>query len=52
MIPEIRKAFFRWLGDRKPIVDFVKRTGADGRVIEKELQVYRRLQDAEPFKLQ
>jgi hypothetical protein len=52
MIPEIRKAFFRWLGDRKPIVDFVKRTGVDGRVIEEELQVYRRLQDADPFELQ
>lgn len=52
MMPEIRKAFYRWLGDRKSIADFVKRTGVDGRVIEEELQVYRRLQDADPFELQ
>ena len=49
MMPEIRK---RWLGDRKSLADFVKRTGVDGRVIEEELQVYRRLQDADPFELQ
>ena len=52
MMPEIRKAFYRWLGDRKSLADFVKRTGVDGRVIEEELQVYRRLQDADPFELQ
>ena len=52
MIPEIRKAFYRWLGDRKPIADFVKRTGVDGRVIEEELDIYRRLLDADPFELQ
>jgi hypothetical protein len=52
MTPEIRKAFYRWLEDRKPIVDFVKRTGVDGRVIEEELQVYRRLKDADPYELQ
>jgi hypothetical protein len=51
-MPETRRAFFRWLKDRKPIVDFVKRTGVDGRVVEEELQVYRRLQDADPFQLQ
>ena len=52
MMPEIRKAFYRWLGDRKSIADSVKRTGLDGRVIAEELQVYRRLQDADPFELQ
>jgi hypothetical protein len=52
MMPEIRKAFYRWLGDRKSLADFVKRTGVDGRVVEEELQVYRRLQDADPFELQ
>ena len=52
MAPELRKAFYRWLGDRKPVADFVERTGVDGRVIEEELEVYRRLQDADPFELQ
>ena len=52
MIPETRKAFYRWLGNKKSIADFVKRTGVDGRVVEEELQVYRRLQDADPSELQ
>jgi predicted transcriptional regulator len=50
--PSIRKKFYGWLDSKKPLVDFIKRTGVDGRLLEEEYEIYLKLKDSDWFELQ
>jgi hypothetical protein len=48
----IRKSLYGWLDSNKLLVDFIKRTGVDGRLLEEEYEIYLKLKDADRFELQ
>jgi hypothetical protein len=48
----IRKSLYGWLDSNKLLVDFIKRTGVDGRLLDEEYEIYLKLKDADRFELQ